>query len=60
MKISDLIEHLSKIKSDNGDLTICTYDDILEEYSENVLLEVVKDNYLNIFDDVEYDEILLL
>ena len=60
LKISQLIEKLSQIKEEQGDLTVCTYDSVLEDYHENVCLESVEDYYLNIFEDKSYGKILLL
>lgn len=60
MKISNLIRELERIREEKGDLVCCTFDSVLEEYSENVCLESVEDYYLNIFDDKEYGEIVLL
>ncbi len=60
MKISQLIEILKKKQIEYGDLTVCTYDSVLEDYHENVCLETVEDYYINIFDEQIHGKILLL
>lgn len=61
MNLSELISKLQEIEEEEGgDLICCTYDSVLEEYSENLCLEIVKDDYyLNIFDKKTYGEIIL-
>ena len=61
MKIGDLIKRLSEIEQEYGeDLICCTYDSVLEDYSENLCLEIVTDDYyLNIFDEKVKGKIIL-
>lgn len=60
MKISDLIKELEEIQREKGDLVCCTFDSVLEDYSENMRLESVEDYYLNNANSIKYGEILLL
>lgn len=46
MNIKELIEKLEKIKEEKGeDIICCTYDSVLEDYTENLCLEIVDDDY---------------
>lgn len=46
MKINELIRKLEQIKEEKGeDLVCCTYDSVLEDYTENLCLEIVDDDY---------------
>ena len=46
MNIVDLIKKLEKIKEEKGeDIICCTYDSVLENYTENLCLEIVDDDY---------------
>ena len=46
MKINELIKKLEQIKEEKGeDLVCCTYDSVLEDYTENLCLEIVDDDY---------------
>lgn len=46
MKINELIKKLEQIKEEKGeDLVCCTYDRVLEDYTENLCLEIVDDDY---------------
>ena len=46
MNITELIEKLEKIKEEKGeDIVCCTYDSVIEDYTENLCLETVDDDY---------------
>ena len=46
MKINELIRKLQEIEEEKGsDLVCCTYDSVLEDYTENLCLETVDDDY---------------
>ena len=46
MNIKELIEKLEQVKEEKGeDLVCCTYDSVLEDYTENLCLEIVDDDY---------------
>ena len=46
MKIGELIEKLEQVKEEKGeDLVCCTYDSVLEDYTENLCLEIVDGDY---------------
>lgn len=61
MNLEELINKLIEIKEEKGgDIICCTYDSVLEEYSENLCLEIVDDDYyLNIFDEKVEGRIIL-
>lgn len=46
MKINELIKKLQEIEKEKGsNLVCCTYDSKLEDYTENLCLETVDDDY---------------
>lgn len=46
MNIDELIEKLDIIrKLEGGDVECCTYDSVLEDYTNNLCLEIVDDDY---------------
>ena len=46
MNINELIEKLEEIKEEKGeDIVCCTYDSVLEDYTENLCPETVDDDY---------------
>lgn len=45
MKINDLIKVLEQKKEEYGNVTCCHYDSGLGEYTENLCLELVTDDY---------------
>ena len=46
MKLNELIEKLEIIrKIEGGDIECCTYDSIIEDYTNSLCLEVVDDDY---------------
>ena len=46
MRINELILKLEQIKKEKGENIICcTYDSVLEDYTENLCLEIVEDDY---------------
>lgn len=61
MKLKELIKKLQEIEANDGeDLVCCTYDSVLEDYTENLCLEIVEDDtYLNIFDEKTEGKIIL-
>ena len=61
MKLGELIKKLQEIEANGGeDLICCTYDSVLEDYTENLCLEIVEDDtYLNIFDEKTEGKIIL-
>ena len=46
MNITELIKKLEELKKEKGENIICcTYDSVLEDYTENLCLEIVCDDY---------------
>ena len=46
MNLDELIERLEMIrKTEGGDIECCTYDSVIEDYTNNLCLEMVDDDY---------------
>ena len=61
MNLTELIKKLKEIENEKGgDIICCTYDSVLEDYTENLCLEIVDDDYyLDENNEPKEDKIIL-